>query len=122
MAYQALFNMNKPYFTTEDVAQALGTSAASAAVLCSRYIKQGLLVRLKKGVYARKEVAPRGSSEQKIAFSPYFPEQVLMRGFTKKDFDVKLGSVLLPDLREYYREHRFEYLEQRLAFEDWKKA
>jgi hypothetical protein len=122
----------------------------------------------------RKDAAPRGSSEQKIAFSPHFPEQVLVRGFTlkqmlrnkvlalidrgeirdafdiefvlrrgirwelteeekkavlkrirgfkKKDFDVKLGSILMPNLRKYYREHRFEYLEQRLAFEDWKKA
>lgn len=119
----------------------------------------------------RKEVASQGSSEQKIAFSPHFPEQVLVRGFTlrqmiwnkavalidrgeirdafdiefllrrgvtmeipekekkkllskvrgftKNDFDVKLGSVLLPELREYYREHRFEYLEQKLGFEDW---
>jgi predicted nucleotidyltransferase component of viral defense system len=122
----------------------------------------------------RKDVAPRGSSEQKIAFSPHFPEQVLVRGFTlkqmlknkvlalidrseirdafdiefllrrgvtfelneeekkaivkkirgftKKDFDVKLSSVLLPELREYYREHRFEYIEQRLSFQDWEKA
>jgi len=122
----------------------------------------------------RKEVASPRSSEQKIAFSPHFPEQVMVRGFTlkqvlrnkvlalidrgeirdafdmefvlrkgialeiaeeekkavvnrirgfkKKDFDVKLGSVLLPELRKYYREHRFEYLEQRLGFEDWGKA
>jgi hypothetical protein len=122
----------------------------------------------------RKDAAPRGSSEQKIAFSPHFPEQVLVRGFTlkqmlrnkvlalidrgeirdafdiefvlrrgirwelteeekkavlkrirgfkKKDFDVKLGSILMPNLRKYYREHRFEYLEQRLAFQEWKKA
>jgi hypothetical protein len=58
MAYQALFNIDKPYFTTEDIAQALGISGASAAVLCSRYVKQGLLVRLKRGVYARKETLP----------------------------------------------------------------
>ena len=55
MAYQALFNIDKTSFTTEDVAQALSISDASAAVLCSRYVKQGLLVRLKRGVYARKE-------------------------------------------------------------------
>ena len=58
MAYQALFSITKPFFTTEDIAQALGTSSASAAVLCSRYVKQGLLVRLKRGVYARKETLP----------------------------------------------------------------
>jgi hypothetical protein len=55
MAYRTLLNIDKPYFTTEDVAQALAISAASAAVLCSRYVKQGLLVRLKRGVYAGKE-------------------------------------------------------------------
>jgi hypothetical protein len=58
MAYQSLFNIDKPYFTTEDVAQTLGISGASAAVLCSRYVKQGLLVRFKKGMYARKETLP----------------------------------------------------------------
>jgi len=58
MAYEALFKIDKPYFTTEDVARTLGISAASAAVLCSRYAKQDLLVRLKKGLYVRKETLP----------------------------------------------------------------
>ena len=44
-----------------------------------------------------------------------------IRAFTKKDFDVKLGSVLLPRLREYYRIHKFECLEQRLSFQDWEE-
>ena len=120
----------------------------------------------------RKKVAPPGSSEQKIAYSPHYPTQVLVRGFTlrqmfrnkvaalidrgevrdafdleflvrkgiepdldeeekkllvrrlkgfkKKDFDVKLGSIVLPDLREYYRVNRFRFLEEKLAFEEWK--
>jgi hypothetical protein len=120
----------------------------------------------------RKKVAPMGSSEEKIAFSPHFPTQVLVRGFTlrqmfqnkvqalidrgeirdafdleflarkgvvmeleeqqsqkvrkklrgfkKRDFDVKLGSILVPELREYYRENRFRYLEEKLGFEEWK--
>jgi Transcriptional regulator, AbiEi antitoxin len=58
MAYEALFKIDKPYFTTEDVARTLSISASSAAVLCSRYAKQDLLVRLKKGLYARKETLP----------------------------------------------------------------
>lgn len=121
----------------------------------------------------RKEVADRGASEEKIAFSPHFPQQVLLRGFTlkhmlknkvlalldrgeirdafdmefllrkgvalefadeerqavlervrgftKKDLDVKLGSVLPPELRQYYRVHGFEYLEQKLTFEEWQR-
>jgi predicted nucleotidyltransferase component of viral defense system len=120
----------------------------------------------------RKKPAPMGSSEEKIAFSPHFPTQVLVRGFTlrqmfqnkvqaligrgeirdafdleflarkgvvmeleeqqsqkvrkklrgfkKRDFDVKLGSILVPELREYYRENRFRYLEEKLGFEEWK--
>jgi predicted nucleotidyltransferase component of viral defense system len=119
----------------------------------------------------RKKLAPPGSSEEKIAFSPHFSTQVLVRGFTlkqmyknkvdalidrgeirdafdleflarkgvtpelneeekgkvlntlkgfkKRDFDVTLGSVLLPELRDYYRKNRFRYLEERLSFENW---
>ena len=119
----------------------------------------------------RKVLAPAGGTEEKIAFSPHFPTQVLLRGFTlremckskvmalldrgeirdafdlefmvrrgvaldldaeqrediltrlrgfrKRDFDVKLGSVLLPEVRGYYREKKFAYLEEKLTFEKW---
>jgi hypothetical protein len=43
-----------------------------------------------------------------------------LKGFKKKDFDVKLGSIILPDLREYYRVNRFAFLEEKLTFEEWK--
>ncbi len=121
----------------------------------------------------RKSVAPRGSSEEKIAFSPHFPEQVLVRGFTleqmfrnkvealmdrgeirdafdleflarkgivkdfnekekdgilsrlesfnESEFKVKLGSILMPELRDYYRQNRFRFLEEWLSFKEWKK-
>ena len=119
----------------------------------------------------RKTLAPGGSTEEKIAFSPHFPTQVLARGFTlgqmfrnkvsalldrgeirdgfdleflarsgvtldlseeekegiikrlrgfkKRDFSVKLGSLLLPELREYYNQKRFAYLEEKLSFDKW---
>ncbi len=119
----------------------------------------------------RKAVAPGGSTEDKIAYSPHFPTQVLVRGFTLKqmcsnkvlalldrgeirdafdleflvrkdvaldltevetrevikrlrefkkgDFSVKLGSVLLPEVRAYYKDKRFAYLEEQLTFEKW---
>jgi len=122
-------------------------------------------------IEVRKKMAPSGSSEQKIAFSPHFPSQVLVRGFTlkqmfrnkvsallergevrdafdleflvrkgiepdlvdeerkavlkrlkgfkKKDFDVKLGSIILPDLREYYRVNRSAFLVEKLSFKEW---
>ncbi len=137
-----------------------------------------ILVEIRRGAGAprlkieiRKALAPAGSTEEKIAFSPHFPRQVLVRGLTlsqmlrnkvvalvergeirdafdleflsrrgvpldlsvqerrsiierlkdfrKTDFDVKLGSVLLPEVREYYRQKRFAYLEEKLAFENW---
>lgn len=41
----------KPYFTLSEVAQSFGLPAASARVLCSRYVRQGVLVRLKNSFY-----------------------------------------------------------------------
>ena len=119
----------------------------------------------------RKTLAPGGSTEEKIAFSPHFPTQVLVRGFTleqmfrnkvsalldrgeirdafdleflarrgvildlseeekkevierlrgfkKRDFSVNLGSVLLPEVRDYYNQKRFAYLEEKLTFDKW---
>lgn len=119
----------------------------------------------------RKTTALGGTTEEKIAFSPHFPTQVLVRGFTlkqmfrnkvsalldrgeirdafdleflvrrgvdfdlneeeskkvierlrgfkKRDFSVKLGSVLLPDVRDYYKQKKFTYLEEKLSFDKW---
>ncbi|MBW1798578.1 MAG: nucleotidyl transferase AbiEii/AbiGii toxin family protein [Deltaproteobacteria bacterium] len=142
----------------------------------NKYYSILIEIRLKKGMprlkmELRKTVAPIGSTEEKIAFSPHFPRQVLVRGFTsmqmmknkvlalidrgeirdafdleflvrkgvpleltedqrqevlkrlkdfkKKDFDVKLGSILEPDLRNYYRQRRFAYLEEKLSFDEF---
>jgi predicted transcriptional regulator of viral defense system len=41
----------KTCFTIGEVAQSLGIQTASARVLCSRYVRQGVLVRLKNGFY-----------------------------------------------------------------------
>lgn len=132
--------------------------------------KSAGMPRLK--IEIRKTLAPGGSTEEKIAFSPHFPTQVLVRGFTldqmfknkvsalldrgemrdafdleflarrgvtldlseeekkgiierllgfkKTDFSVKLGSVLLPEVREYYNQKKFAYLEEKLAFDEWR--
>ena len=118
-----------------------------------------------------KTMASPGSTEEKIAFSPHFPIQILVRGFTlqqmlqnkivsllshgeirdafdveffvrkgidlslpeaekekvlkrlkgfkKRDFDVKLGGILQPELRDYYRRKKFAYLEEKFSFEQW---
>ena len=41
----------KDYFTVDDVAQSFGLQSPSARVFCSRYVRQGLLVRLKNNFY-----------------------------------------------------------------------
>jgi predicted transcriptional regulator of viral defense system len=55
MSYQKLLKIDKPFFSKEEVSYALGIRPESAAVLCSRYAKKGLLTRLKRGLYARTE-------------------------------------------------------------------
>lgn len=55
MSYEALLRIEKPYFTQHDIAYALGIKVGSADVLCSRYVRKGLLMRLKRGLYARTE-------------------------------------------------------------------
>ena len=44
---------------------------------------------------------------------------VKLQGFKKRDFSVKLGSLLLPEVREYYNQKKFAYLEEKLAFDKW---
>ena len=55
MNYERLLQIEKPFFSHEEVAHALNIQPASAAVLCSRYAKKGLLTRLKRGLYLRTE-------------------------------------------------------------------
>jgi predicted transcriptional regulator of viral defense system len=55
MSYERLLKIDKPFFSQEDVAYALGIKLSSAEVLCSRYVTKGLLTRLKRGLYARTE-------------------------------------------------------------------
>jgi len=37
-----------------------------------------------------------------------------LQGLKKHDFDVKLGSLLMPELRDYYRVHGFSFLTEKL--------
>tara|TARA_B100000315_G_scaffold186633_1_gene176061 strand:- start:344 stop:1000 length:657 start_codon:yes stop_codon:yes gene_type:complete len=39
-----------------------------------------------------------------------------VNGFKDKDFKVKLGSILGSDVRKYYIENRFNYLQEKIAF------
>ncbi len=46
---------NRLYFNSQDVADVLGIKPSSALVLCARYVKKGLFIRLKKDLYILKE-------------------------------------------------------------------
>jgi predicted transcriptional regulator of viral defense system len=55
MKYNDIKKINKLYFAYQDVAKILSTSEDSARVLCSRYVKQKYLIRLKRNFYILKE-------------------------------------------------------------------
>jgi len=40
-----------------------------------------------------------------------------LKGFRKDDFQMELGGMLLPEVRDYYKQQGFVYLEERLSFE-----
>ena len=44
---------------------------------------------------------------------------LILRGFRKREIDLKLGSILQPDLRAYYSQKGFAYLQEKLSFEPW---
>ena len=54
MKLNELRNIQKLYFGYEEIAKVFGISAGSAKVTASRYVGQGLLVRVKKNMYVLK--------------------------------------------------------------------
>lgn len=61
-----LNKIRKPYFGYEEIARVRGISLDSAKVTASRYVRQGLLLRLKKNLYVRREVWNAASKEDKF--------------------------------------------------------
>jgi predicted transcriptional regulator of viral defense system len=66
MKIAELNEIKKFYFGYEDIARSLGISAASARVTASRYVKQGLLLRMKKNMYVLRETWNAASREDKL--------------------------------------------------------
>lgn len=66
MKLQKLGKIKKLYFGHEELARVLGISTASAKVTASRYVKHGLLVRVKKNMYVRREVWNAAGKEEKF--------------------------------------------------------
>ena len=55
MKLEELQKIRKLYFGHEELARVLGITRASARVTASRYVKQGLLLRVKKNMYILRE-------------------------------------------------------------------
>ena len=61
-----LEKIRKFYFGYEDIARVLGISAASAKVTASRYVKQGLLVRLNRNIYVLRQAWNGAGRQEKF--------------------------------------------------------
>lgn len=66
MKLQELKRIKKPYFGYEEIARVFGISPASAKVTASRYVRQGLLLRIKKNVYVRQDMWEASEIEEKF--------------------------------------------------------
>lgn len=64
-----LNKIRKFYFSYQDIARALGISAASAKVSASRYAKLGVLVRIKRNMYVLREVWNAAGREEKFVIA-----------------------------------------------------
>ena len=66
MKYNDIKKINKLYFTYQDAAKILSISEDSARVLCTRYVKQKYLIRLKRNFYILKERWDNITSNQRL--------------------------------------------------------
>ncbi len=69
MRLQELTKIPKLYFGYADIARALEISTASAKVSASRYVKLGLLVRIKRNMYVLREVWNAAGREEKFVLA-----------------------------------------------------
>lgn len=67
---QKLKGLNKAYFTVTDLEKVVGLSRDSLYVLLNRLVKNGVLVRLKRGIYTP---AFQGLGLEKVANELYYP-------------------------------------------------
>jgi len=66
MKLKELNGIKKLYFGYEEIARVFGISPSSAKVTASRYVRQGLLIRMKKNMYVRREVWNAAGIEDKF--------------------------------------------------------
>ncbi len=61
-----LKKIEKLYFSYEDIARVLNITANSAKVAASRYVKQRILIRIKRNMYMLQDVWSQSGTEQKF--------------------------------------------------------
>lgn len=61
-----LKKVGKLYFGYEDVSRVLGLSASSAKVTASRYVRQGIFLRIKKNMYVLRDTWDSADREDKF--------------------------------------------------------
>lgn len=66
MKLQELNKIKILYFGYEEIARIFGIGLASAKVSAGRYVRQGLLLRMKKNVYVRRDVWNAAGREEKF--------------------------------------------------------
>ena len=66
-----LNKIRKFYFGYQDIARALGISAASAKVSASRYAKLGVLIRIKRNMYVLHQVWDAAGREEKFVIEGF---------------------------------------------------
>jgi len=69
MKLQELNRIKKLYFGYEEIARVFGISLDSAKVTASRYVRQGLLLRVKRNLYVRREVWNAATIEEKFSLA-----------------------------------------------------
>jgi predicted transcriptional regulator of viral defense system len=71
MKYFDLLAINKLFFSYNDIAQKLGITPQAARVSAARYVKQGLLLRLKRDMYMLKDTWKDLDIKQKFKIANY---------------------------------------------------
>jgi predicted transcriptional regulator of viral defense system len=72
MRHFQLRDIEKLYFGYEDIARTLGISQDSARITAHRYVKQGMVIRVKRNIYMLKESWMNLDREQKFAVANIF--------------------------------------------------
>jgi predicted transcriptional regulator of viral defense system len=69
MKLQELNEIKKPYFGYEEIARVFGISLDSAKVTASRYVRQGLLLRVKRNLYVKRAVWTAATIQEKLSLA-----------------------------------------------------